>query len=60
MFERISGPGSASTVTRKIDRSTDVVLLCINDDVSAQDDRVVKILKDWQDRKWSTPAAWEH
>ncbi|GJE97686.1 hypothetical protein PsYK624_139070 [Phanerochaete sordida] len=42
-----------------IDSYGDAALLCINDDVQDGEDRVSGLFRDWQERRWHRPAAWE-
>ena len=43
----------------KLDRRKELALLCINDEVSRDHDRITTYFREWQDRHWGTPAAWE-
>ncbi|KZT11759.1 uncharacterized protein LAESUDRAFT_754314 [Laetiporus sulphureus 93-53] len=59
MFERLYDPGQAREMLGRVDENEQLTLLCINDDVYNGDEEVAEIFRDWQDRRWSTPAQWE-
>ena len=43
-----------------IDSDADASLLCINDDVEEGEDEVSTYFRNWQEKRWGKPAAWEH
>jgi len=59
VFERLQSPKQAVSVLQKIDKNKDAALLCINDDVVNGDAQVAATFRDWQERRWGRPAAWE-
>lgn len=59
MFERLTGLRQAGAALAKIDRNTNAALLCINDDVGSGHEQVAQTFREWQERHWGTPAAWE-
>ena len=42
-----------------IDSYADAALLCINDDVAIDDEKVAAGFQQWAGEHWGTPAAWE-
>ena len=57
-FAMLTSPSDTRSMIRRL-TETDVVLLCINDDVAIGHDEVQGLLKNWQDEQWRHPAAWE-
>lgn len=57
LFLMIEGPDQARTYLGSI--SEDVSLFCMNDDVKEGFWETDRILRDWQERRWSTAAQWE-
>lgn len=57
VFLMIEGPDEARNALGGL--SSDVSLLCMNDDVKEGFWETDRILRDWQERRWSTPAQWE-
>ncbi|GJJ08162.1 hypothetical protein Clacol_002370 [Clathrus columnatus] len=57
LFLMIEGPEEARRSLGGI--SKEVALLCMNDDVKRGFWETDRILRDWQDRRWSTSAEWE-
>jgi hypothetical protein len=37
----------------------DIMMLCLNDDISLQHERTDKLLREWEARRWPRKAAWE-
>ncbi|KZT09088.1 uncharacterized protein LAESUDRAFT_537492 [Laetiporus sulphureus 93-53] len=61
VFERLTSPGQVSSMLKRIERTSNVALLCLNDDVTKEswNDQVTDVLKTWFDSHWGQPAAWE-
>jgi len=58
-FERLENPEQASDVLNRLTTWDDVVLLCVNDDVTYGDDEVASLFRTFQDKRWSKAASWE-
>jgi len=58
-FAMLTSPTDAVSMTRRLKAQADTVLLCVNDDVARDDEKVSKILQDWFKEHWPQPAAWE-
>ena len=41
------------------DTIQDIMMLCLNDDISIQPERADMILRQWEGQKWPRKAAWE-
>ena len=42
-----------------LDRTGNLALLCVNDDVTKDHDEVARVFLRWQEKRWGRPAAWE-
>ena len=58
-FAMLSGPSAFTTMVQHLQKHPDVSLLCINDDVAVDDNRVADQFKTWATENWGTPAQWE-
>lgn len=58
-FAMLSGPSAFSTMLKHLQKHPDIALLCVNDDVAIDDDKVAAAFQQWARERWSTPAAWE-
>ncbi|KAI0768964.1 hypothetical protein BD413DRAFT_478467 [Trametes elegans] len=58
-FDQLLSYGQVRAMLRYVDRNKDLALLCINDDLGREDERVSRVFFDWQERHWPRPAAWE-
>lgn len=62
-FAMLSSPSDATTLAHKFSTKnmakTDVALLCVNDDVVIDDDKVARLFKNWARERWGKKAAWE-
>ena len=59
MFERMMTLQQVRGMLAAVDRSRDLALLCINDDVTRDDAEIAAIFRRWQEKRWGHPAAWE-
>jgi len=58
-FAMLSGPSTFKSMLTHLNKNPDVALLCINDDVALDDDKVAALFKQWASERWGTPAQWE-
>ncbi|KAF9818549.1 hypothetical protein IEO21_02654 [Rhodonia placenta] len=58
-FERLETPDQTRDVVTRLSSNHDVVLLCVNDDVTEGDDEVADMFRAFQDKQWGRAAAWE-
>jgi hypothetical protein len=58
-FAMLSGPSAFNSMVVHLRRHPDTALLCVNDDVVTDDDRVRTLFKVWAKEMWGTPARWE-
>ena len=59
-FEMLIRKEQVEYMLNNIDSAEDVALICINDDVEkGQDAAVAPLFREWQERRWPTPAEWE-
>ena len=62
-FAMLSSPSDATTLAHKFSTKnmakTDVALLCVNDDVVIDDDKVARLFKNWARERWGKKASWE-
>ena len=55
----LSGPSTFSGMVVHLRKHTDVALLCVNDDVAIEDERVGRMFREWAGERWGAPAGWE-
>ena len=58
-FAMLTGPVDARSMIRRLDRTPDVALLCINDDIAIAHDEASAVLRTWETVRWPHRAAWE-
>ncbi|EKM49625.1 uncharacterized protein PHACADRAFT_214165 [Phanerochaete carnosa HHB-10118-sp] len=58
-FAMISGPSALNGMVAHLKKNPDVALLCVNDDITVDDDKVTALFKNWASDHWGTPAQWE-
>ncbi|OSX57791.1 hypothetical protein POSPLADRAFT_1067806 [Postia placenta MAD-698-R-SB12] len=58
-FERLENPDQTRDTVSRLSSNHDVVLLCVNDDVTEGDDEVADMFRAFQDKQWGRAAAWE-
>lgn len=58
-FAMLSGPSAFTGMLAHLKKHPDVALLCVNDDVAIDDDKVAALFKHWANEHWGTPAEWE-
>lgn len=59
MFEQLLNLQQVRGMLSAVDLNQDLALLCINDDVTRDDDEISKYFRSWQGRRWSRAATWE-
>ncbi|KZT64246.1 hypothetical protein DAEQUDRAFT_732853 [Daedalea quercina L-15889] len=60
MFEMLLHTDQVKAMLQHVDETTDAALICINDDVvKGHEQNVAPLFKEWQERRWPTPAEWE-
>lgn len=55
----LTGPSDVLSMTRRLKSKPGTVLLCVNDDVARDNDKVSTLFKDWAGTLWPRPAGWE-
>ena len=55
----LTGPGNFNSMVLQLRKRPEIALLCVNDDVAIDDNRVAALFKAWADEHWGTPALWE-
>ncbi|CCM03068.1 uncharacterized protein FIBRA_05188 [Fibroporia radiculosa] len=58
-FERLEDPQQTADVMERLSENHEVVLLCVNDDVTEGDAQVAATFRTFQDAHWSKRATWE-
>lgn len=62
-FVRLETPVQSNSTLLKLDARagtiTDPALICVNDDVRWEPEKIRELLQGWMDRRWSRQAAWE-
>jgi len=58
-FEMLSSPLSTNRLLKKIDAKPELALLTINDDVTVKAEMVDRLLREFLERRWQFPSAWE-
>ena len=58
-FGMLSSPLSTGRFFRKIEADPNLALLTVNDDVKIKAEMVDKMFRDFLDRRWQFPSAWE-
>ena len=43
----------------RLDRNKELALLCVNDEIKKDHAGVTALFREWQDKRWGAPAAWE-
>jgi hypothetical protein len=55
----LSNPLSTSRLFKKINATPEIALLTINDDVVVKAEIVDRTLREFLERRWQFPSAWE-
>lgn len=62
-FAMLTSPSDVANLARRFGAKsaarTDTALLCVNDDVVIDDEKVARLFKSWAGERWGTKAAWE-
>lgn len=58
-FAMLSGPSTFSGMVVHLRKHADVALLCVNDDVAIEDERVGRMFREWAGERWGDKAGWE-
>ncbi|KAI0741527.1 hypothetical protein C8Q80DRAFT_1273944 [Daedaleopsis nitida] len=58
-FERLGFPQQVRNMLENLDRTENLALLCVNDDITQESEQVDSLFRQWQDKRWKRPAAWE-
>jgi len=60
LFHMVTSSTAAKAQLKQIDGDRKAALLCLNDNLSGQSVYYAdKLLREWQERRWGTKAAWE-
>ncbi|KAI0629884.1 hypothetical protein C8Q77DRAFT_1065020 [Trametes polyzona] len=59
VFERLLSYSQVRDMISGIDNNEELALLCVNDDLGREDERVSTLFYNWQEKRWPQPAAWE-
>jgi 3-O-alpha-D-mannopyranosyl-alpha-D-mannopyranose xylosylphosphotransferase len=58
-FAVIHDPAEAERSFANLDDHPKIALVTINDDVNSQPAETDQKMREWFDKRWPTPAAWE-
>lgn len=58
-FEPLRSFDQTRSMLAKLDKNKELALLCVNDEVNRDHDRITTYFRKWQDQRWGQPAAWE-
>ncbi|PCH40329.1 hypothetical protein WOLCODRAFT_136778 [Wolfiporia cocos MD-104 SS10] len=59
VFERLQTAKQTAAMLSHLERFEDAVLMCINDDVITGEQEVARMFRQFQEKHWGHPAAWE-
>lgn len=55
----VTGPSYIRNMIAQLKRRPEVALLCVNDDISEDEEKASKAFKAWAQSQWGTSAHWE-